>query len=681
MSLENNLFYRFDANPDYRKLKAEDAYPAISQILKDNQAAIAKIVAENKNNRSWDNLMLKLAELDNNLSLAFFPLGHLHSVLSEKDWRDAYEKILPELSEYSSQMSQNQELYQAILDLKNSAEFIKLSDTKKKIINDEIADFERRGVNLAEDKKEKYREINRELSELTTNFSNNVLDATNAWELYLEEDDSRLQGLPNSAISMLKNLAIQKEKPHSYRLTLDAPVYIAVMSYAEDRKLREIIYRAYNARASELSDNGKFNNFKNITRIRELRQELAQLLGFEDYAALSTADNKMAKNPRKVAEFLEDLREKSYAAGKREIEELEQFAREELQIEKLEAWDISFASEKMRQKRYQLSQEDLRPYFPLSKVISGMFAIVENLFAVSFVQEEAEHLWHRDVRAFAMLDANGKTRARFALDPYAREKKRGGAWMDSAVERFFDGENKQIPTAYLVCNFTPPENGEAYITLDEVTTLFHEFGHGLHHMLTTVDEYQAAGINGVEWDAVEQPSQFMENFCYEPECLKMISAHRETGEPLPQDLLDKVIAAKNHHSAMAMLRQLEFAIFDLRVHSKEFQNADVLEILRQVRREVAVVPEFADNRFPMQFSHIFAGGYAAGYYSYKWAEVLSADSFSAFEEEGVLNPQTGARFYREILARGSSRSSQESFIAFRGREPNTDALLRHNGIK
>lgn len=676
-ALASNPLYHPAAEPDYAVLKPEHA-DAIPSILQENLAAIEALLQQER--FTWDNLMQPLARMENRLALAVSPISHLHSVLSTDEWRAAYEKILPELTDYGTGLSQHTALYEAVKSIQDSGEFAHLSPTRQKIIADSVRAFERSGVGLPDAEKAEFKKLSQRLSELSTVFSNNVLDATNAWQLEIT-DEAQLRGLPDSAKALFKTLAAHNDK-EGWLLTLDAPAVIPVLTYADDRSLRETLYKAYNARASEFADDGKFDNTAVIAEILELRAKSAKMLGFADYASLSAASNKMAEEPARVFAFLEDLRAKSKAAGEADMQQLREYAKTELGLDDLQPWDVGYVSEKLQQARYAISQEDLRPYFPMRKVLDGLFALAKTLFGVQFRENTSLSVWHEDVRTFDVLNGRGELQARFTLDPYARQKKRGGAWMDSAVSRFKDGGSLQLPAAHLVCNFTPPVDGEddAYLTHDEVTTLFHEFGHGLHHMLTEVDDYDAAGINGVEWDAVEQPSQFMENFCFHKETLAKMTAHKTTGEPLPDALFDKLTAAKNYHSAMAMLRQLEFALFDYRLHSAESAGKTALDVLKAVRRDTAVTPEYPNNRFPMQFSHIFAGGYAAGYYSYKWAEVLSADSFSAFEEEGILNPETGARFRDEILAVGSSRSAMESFRAFRGREPKVDALLRHNGI-
>lgn len=673
--MKNNPLYNAKNTPAFDIIKPKHT-EAISIIIDENKKNIEQLLQQSS--FTWQSLMLPLAKMEDRLSKAFSPISHLNAVMSNDDWREAYQNALPILSEYGNDLSQNEQLYEAIKSIKNGAEFEQLSKAQQKTINDNLQGFELSGVALPEDKKKIFKANNLRLSELSMQFSNHVLDATNAWHLQLN-DAQRLSGVPESAKALMQDLAKQNDQS-GYRLTLDAPVVIPILSYADDRELRAIVYKAYNARASELSDQGKYDNTEIITEILKLRQAQAELIGFDNYAALSVAD-KMTKTTATVNQFLSDLCDKSYQAGKQDMQELADFAAKNLNISQLEPWDINYASEKLRIAKYDLSQEDLRPYFPVDKVLEGLFAITEKLFKITFKANDKLSTWHKDVKAFDVINEQGEIQAHFYLDPYARQKKRGGAWMDGAATRFNDGDHTQIPVAYLVCNFTPPiGDAPAYLTHDEVTTLFHEFGHGLHHMLTEIDIYDIAGINGVEWDAVEQPSQFMENFCFDKDCLAMMTAHQETGATLPDDLFQKLIAAKNYHAAMAMLRQLEFAIFDFQLHEQSSNEKTALEVLKEVQDKVSVTPRYQDTRFPMQFSHIFAGGYAAGYYSYKWAEVLSADSFSAFMEEGILNPETGARFKKEILATGASRTSLESFTAFRGRAPSVDALLEQNGI-
>ena len=671
-----NPLYHPPAAPDFARIQPEHI-DAIFAIIEENRAETERLATLTA--PTWDTLMQPLERMANRLSKAVSPISHLHGVQSSDEWRAAYEKILPELAAYGTDLAQHNGLYQAVRALQAGDEYPRLSAAQQKVIDDSLESFERHGVALPDDAKAEFRANSQRLTELASRFSNNVLDATNAWQLPLA-DDARLSGLPEAIKPLLADLARQRGMD-GYCLTLDAPVVIPVLTYADDRELRETVYRAYNARASELADDGQYDNAAIIEETMHLRARQAEILGYADYAALSVAD-KMAKQPQAVFTFLDDLVGKSKAAGEAEMAALRDYAARELSLADLAPWDVAYAAEKLRQAQYALSQEDLRPYFPISTVIDGLFAISQRLFGVHFRANHSLSTWHKDVLAYDVLNADGSLRAQFYLDPYARAKKRGGAWMDGAVSRFRDNGALQLPVAYLVCNFTPPVgDSEACLTHQEVTTLFHEFGHGLHHMLTDVDIYSISGINGVEWDAVEQPSQFMENYCYDREALAGMTRHKDSGVPLPDELYNKLIAAKNFQSAMAMLRQLEFALFDFRYHSGTAWRDKTLDVHAAVRAAVAVTPAYAANRFPMQFSHIFAGGYAAGYYSYKWAEVLSADSFAAFEEEGVFNAATGARFRDEILATGGSRPSMASFIAFRGREPRVDALLQQSGIR
>ena len=671
----SNPLYHPPAAPDFAALKPEHA-GAIATIIEENRQALDVLLSQS--NFTWDNLMQPLERMDDRLSRAFSPIGHLQGVNSTDEWRAAYEQTLPVLSEYGTDMAQHRGVYEAIKAIRDGHEYDSLDAVKQKVMDDAIEDFERSGVALSDEDKAEFKKISLRLSELSTQYANNVLDATNAW-YKLITDEEELEGLPASAKTLMADLAKQNDQ-HGWRVTLDAPVVIPVLTYADNRGLRGEVYAAYNARASEFADEGRYDNAEIIREILKLREKKAKMLGFSDYAALS-ADSKMAKNNETVLSFLDDLVKSSKATGEEDMAALSEFAAAELDLQDLQPWDVGYASEKLRQQKYALSQEDLRPYFPVSKVLEGLFAITERLFGARFKPNNELSTWHKDVLAFDVINKDDEVQARFYLDLYARAKKRGGAWMDGAVQRFRDEGELQLPVAYLVCNFTPPVGDEeAYLTHDEVTTLFHEFGHGLHHMLSEIEVYSVSGISGVEWDAVEQPSQFMENFCYTREGLDALTRHKETGEKLPDELFDKLIAAKNFQSAMAMLRQLEFSLFDYRLHTAASSGKDVMDVLNSVRSEVSVTPSYEKNRFPMQFSHIFAGGYAAGYYSYKWAEVLSADSFSAFEEEGVFNPETGARFRDEILAVGGSRPSMDSFVAFRGREPKVDALLKHSGI-
>ncbi len=674
--LENQVLPAFSA------IEPAHVKPAIESLLNRNRERLANLLAELKasgETPSWDNFAAPIEEWDDELSKAWSPVGHLNGVKNSEALREAYNACLPLLSQYSTEIGQNTELCNAYKALKASPEFDQLSVQQQTTINNELRDFHLAGVDLPEDKKKRFGDISQRLSELTSKFSENVLDATHAWHKHIT-DESMLDGLPDSAKQLLAQLAQQKELS-GYVVTLDFPSFYPILTYADSRELREEVYRANVTKASEIGPNaGQFDNTELMKEILQLRYEKAQLLGYNSYAELSVA-SKMAESADQVLGFLDDLAVKAKPQAEREIAELKAFAKEEFGADDLQPWDVGYYAEKLRQQRYAISQEDIRPYLPVDTVIQGMFKTVSNLFDLEFVEKSDFDTYHPDARFFE-IHKDGQQLASFYLDLYAREKKRGGAWMDVCRTRRNTASGLQLPVAYLVCNFTPPVGDQpALLTHDELTTLFHEFGHGLHHMLTRMDVAAVSGISGVAWDAVELPSQFLENWCYEPEALAFISGHYETGEPLPQELLDKLLAAKNFQSAMATVRQLEFALFDFRLHH-EFreQGADVQALLDDVRSKVTVVPTVDFSRFQHSFTHIFAGGYAAGYYSYKWAEVLSADAFSRFEEEGIFNKATGQSFLDEILSQGGSREAGVLFENFRGRAPSVEPLLRHCGI-
>ncbi len=675
--MTNPLLERHEL-PPFSKITPEQVKPAVEQIISESEAAVEKLLNQEAK-LNWSSLQEPMDSMGDRLSQAWSPVGHMNAVVNSDELRDAYNSCLPLLSEFSTKMGQNQKLYQAYFSLSNSDEFPKLDSAQKKVIKDNLRDFKLAGVALSEEKKTRYGEIKKALSGLTSKFSDNVLDATMAWSKLII-DEAELAGLPESALAGAKQLAEAKEHSEGWLLNLDFPSYMPVMTYAENRELREEVYTAFSTRASDQGPNaGEFDNSENINEILKLRHELAQLLDFDNYAEYSLA-TKMADSTDKVVQFLEDLAAKSKPQAEKELAELKAFAMTEHGAEDLEAWDIGYYGEKLRQQRYAISQEELRPWFPAERSVDGMFSVVNRLYGIRFEQDENIETWHKDVRFFNVIK-NDEVIGRFYLDLFAREHKRGGAWMDECRVRRKMGDKVQLPVAYLTCNFTPPVGDKpALLTHDEVVTLFHEFGHGLHHMLTRVDYAAVSGINGVAWDAVELPSQFMENWCWEEEGLALISGHFETGESLPKDKLDKLLAAKNFQSAMVMVRQLEFSLFDFKLHRNFSEGKSVQEVLDGIRQQVSVVVAPAFNRFQNGFSHIFAGGYAAGYYSYKWAEVLSADAFSKFEEDGIFNVQTGQSFLQEILEKGGSAEPMELFVNFRGREPQVDALLRHSGI-
>jgi oligopeptidase A len=679
--MTNPLLTPFDL-PPFSSLKPEHIVPAVQQALDDCRAKVESVVAQG-GPYNWDNLCQPLAEVDDRLGRIFSPVSHLNSVQNSPELREAYEQTLPLLSEYSTWVGQNEGLYQAYRDLRDGAFYADLSVAEKKAVDNALRDFELSGIGLPEEKQKRYGEIAARLSELGSTYSNNVLDATQGWTKLIT-DESQLSGMPESALAAARAQAEAKEQD-GWLLTLDIPSYLPVLTYCDNRELREEMYRAYATRASDQGPNaGKWDNTPVMEEILALRHELAELLGFGNYAEKSLA-TKMAENPQQVLEFLTDLAKRARPQGEAELAQLRAFTQKEFNVTELEPWDITYYSEKQKQHLYSISDEQLRPYFPEDRAVNGLFEVVKRIYGITAKERKDIDVWHSDVRFFELYDEKNELRGSFYLDLYARENKRGGAWMDDCVGQMRKADGSlQKPVAYLTCNFNRPVNGKpALFTHDEVITLFHEFGHGLHHMLTKVETAGVSGINGVPWDAVELPSQFMENWCWEPDALAFISGHFETGEPLPKELLDKMLAAKNYQAALFILRQLEFGLFDFRLHA-EFnpeQGAKVLETLHEIKKLVAVVPSPKWGRFPHAFSHIFAGGYAAGYYSYLWADVLAADAFSRFEEEGIFNRETGQSFLDNILTRGGSEEPMELFKRFRGREPQLDAMLAHYGIK
>ncbi|MEJ6520685.1 oligopeptidase A [Shewanella xiamenensis] len=666
--------------PLFSQIKPEHIQVAVEQAIAQCRAKIDEVL-QNSGPFTWDNLVAPLEQVDDELSQIWSPVSHMNSVVSTDEWRAAHDACLPLLSEYGTYVGQHQGLYQAYKSLRASPEFDQLSQAQQMVIEHSLRDFELSGIGLDDGQKVRYGEIVKRLSELTSGFSNQLLDATQAWTKLIT-DEAELAGLPDSAKAAAKAMAEAREL-EGWLFTLDFPSYLPVMTYSENRSLREECYRAFVTRASDQGPNaGEFDNGPLMDEILALRHELAQLLGFDSFAEKSLA-TKMAETPAQVMAFLNELALRSKDQAKAELAELKAFALEQYGVSEMASWDLSFYAEKLQQHKYEISQELLRPYFPEDKVLSGLFYTVSRLFGLKIVEQTEFDRWHKDVRFFDIFDETGEHRGSFYLDLYARTGKRGGAWMDDCRVRRNTPHGLQKPVAYLTCNFNGPVDGKpALFTHDEVTTLFHEFGHGIHHMLTKIDVAGVSGINGVPWDAVELPSQFMENWCWQEEALAEISGHYETGEPLPKAMLDKMLAAKNFQSGMMMLRQLEFSLFDFRLHHEydPAKGARIQETLDEVRRQVAVLIPPAFNRFQHGFAHIFAGGYAAGYYSYKWAEVLSADAFSRFEEEGIFNPDTGRSFLHNILEMGGSAEPMDLFKQFMGREPSIDALLRHSGI-
>ena len=664
--------------PPFNDIRPEHVEPAVKKRLADSRRTVDEVVKQG--DYRWQALVRPLDNSGEAISQTWSPISHLNSVTNSPELRAAYQASLGELSAYGTWFGQHQGLFNAYQALRDSDEYASLDVAQKRAIDNTLRDFTLAGVNLPEEKKKRFGDIRARLSELSNQFSNNVLDATQAWHLDVERE--RLAGLPDSALDMLKANA-EAKGVEGYRITLDFPCYFPVISYAEDRSLREEVYTAFVTRASDIGPSAaQYDNSAVMSEIVALRQEMAALLGFNTYADLSLA-TKMAASPAQVIDFLNDLAARARPQAEAEFSGLQQFAQQQLGLDVLAPWDITYASEKLREQRYAISQEALRPYFPAHKVIDGLFGVVNRLYGLTFRERTDVAVWHPDVRYFDVVEHSAPI-AGFYLDLYAREGKRGGAWMDVCrTRRRLDDGTLQLPVAYLVCNFTRPVGDRpALFTHDEVTTLFHEFGHGLHHMLTQQEVSDVSGISGVAWDAVELPSQFMENFCWEREGLDLIASHVDTGETLPQALFEKLVAARNFQSAMIMMRQIEFSTFDFRLHHELSAPSvdDIQRLLDDVRSTSAVVPQAPFNRFQHSFSHIFAGGYAAGYYSYKWAEVLSADAYSAFEETSLFDRATGQRFRQEILEKGGSEDAAALFYNFRGRAPRIDALLRHSGI-
>jgi len=675
-SFDNNPLLDFSGLPKFNQLKAEHVSPAIDYLLSASRAAIEKLATADET-VTWDNFASKLEDIEERLSRAWSQVGHINAVVNSPELREAYNENLSKLTDFYADLSQDERLYAKYRSLRNSSHFNTLNDAQKKIVENELRDFRLGGAELPAAQKARFKEIQEELSKLSSKFEENVLDNTNDYALYVHDADT-LRGIPQDVLQAAADAAKADDKS-GWKFTLHFPSYLPVLQYADNRELRETLYRAYATRASEFGK-PEWDNTPIIAQILKLRQEAAQLLGFANYAELSVA-TKMADSAAQVKDFLQDLAAKAKPFALRDKIELEEYAAK-LGIADMQAWDVSYVSEKLREDKYAFSDLEVKQYFPEHKVLAGLFKVVETIFGVQ-VNKSSAPVWHPDVSFYDIVRDNGELIGQFYLDLYARNNKRGGAWMDEAITRRKSAGGLTKPVAYLTCNFSAPVGDKpALFTHDEVLTMFHEFGHGLHHMLTEVDDYSVSGIKGVEWDAVELPSQFMENFCWEWEVLRNMTAHVDTGEQLPRALFDKMVAAKNFQAGMQTVRQIEFALFDIRLHS-EFDPhgaTTALDVIEQVRDEVAVVRPPKWNRFPHNFTHIFSGGYAAGYYSYKWAEVLSADAYSMFEEDGVLSREAGQRYWQEILARGGSRSAMESFAAFRGREPNIDALLRHNGM-
>ncbi|MBC2730336.1 M3 family metallopeptidase [Thiobacillus sp.] len=706
----NNPLLDFSGLPRFAEFKPDYVTPAIDQLLADCRAAVARAEAADTP-AEWDAFVAPLDDANEKLGRVWGQVSHLHSVMDSPELREVYNANLPKITVYYAELGQNEALFAKFKALKASPGYAALSAPRKKIVDNELRDFRLGGAELPADKKARFMQVQEELAQLSAKFEENLLDATNDFALYVD-DAKRLAGIPDDVLAMMK-AAAEADGKAGWKLTLHMPSYLPVMQYADDRALREQIYRAYVTRASEFppatasGDKGEakrpqgagrgckdaeasttalWDNTPLIASILKLRREAAELLGFRSYAEVSLAA-KMADTPTDVLKFLDELAARARPYAEKDYDELKTFARDTLGMADLQAWDNTYVSEKLSVARYSFSDQEVKQYFPEPRVLAGLFKLVETLYGLH-IREDSAPVWHPDVKFYTLTDHAGQRVGQFYLDLYARASKRGGAWMDDVITRRKTADGIQTPVAYLNCNFSGPVGDKpALFTHDEVITLFHETGHGLHHLLTQIEELGVSGINGVEWDAVELPSQFMENFCWEWDVLKHMTAHVDTGEPLPRALFDKMLAAKNFQSGLQTLRQIEFASFDMHLHDDFDPNGNrtAQDLIDDIRRKVAVIVPPAYNRFPNNFSHIFAGGYAAGYYSYKWAEVLSADAYALFEDEaegygGVLNPEVGHRFWSEILAQGGARPALESFKAFRGREPTIDALLRHNGM-
>ena len=661
---------------DFPAVKPEHVVSGMKTLIAQTKETLENVTREDTP-ATWEAVIEPLEEKTLALSRAWGVVSHLMSVCDTPELRQAYNEALPLVTQFWIELSQSS-LSKKYLAIKESPEFAKLSSTRQRIVNEELVEFKLSGAFLSEDEKNKLKPVKEALAQESQKFSENLMDATNAFSL-LVTDKKELAGIPADDIESFRETA-QADGQEGYKITLQVPHYLAVLRYAQNRKLRETLYHAYVTRASEFDCGGKFNNNDVMLRLVQLRQTEAHILRYKNYGEVSLA-TKMATSPEEVVHFLRDLARRSLPQARRDIKELKAFAKEKLGIDDPQSWDLTYASEKLREAKYAYSDQEVKQYFTEPAVFNGLFGLVQKLFNIRIVPDTAP-VWHPDVKFFRIENASGEKLAQFYMDLYARPNKRGGAWMDNDRVRRRHNGRIETPIAYLVCNFSKPVGDKpALLTHDDVLTLFHEFGHGLHHMLTRVEDAAASGINGVEWDAVECPSQFMENFAWDWTVVEKLSSHVETGAPLPRPLYEKMLAAKNFQSAMAMVRQLEFGLFDMLLHTEFDPSKDSIQgLLKAVRQEVAVTDQPDYNRFPNSFSHIFAGGYAAGYYSYKWAEVLSSDAFSLFEETGVLNPQTGKKWLDEVLAVGSSRPAMDSFVAFRGRKPTIDALLRHSGI-
>jgi len=671
----NPVLYR-ESLPLFDRIEPDHVSPAIESVLNEANTLIHSLKEMNAPT-SWNNFVETIEIISEKISRAWGQIEHLNAVVNSDSLRKAYNDNLIKLTEFYTNLSQDESLYKKYQSLKDSEVFKSLTPSQKRIIDNVLREFKLGGAELNETDKKRFKVIQEKLAKLSTQFEENILDATNEFSIFVDQLNE-LIGIPEENIKKAHAEA-KEDKKEGYKFTLHFPSYLPVMQYADNRTLREKLYHAYATRASELAS-PKFDNTNLIEEILSLRYESSQLLGFKHFTEMSLV-TKMAKSSEEVITFLMDLANKAKPFALKDMDELKSFAKT-LKIEKLEAWDIAYVSEKLRQAKYSFSENEVKQYFPEHRVLKGLFKVVETIFKLKIIKSDAP-TWHKDVSFYSIKNENDELIGQFYFDLYARNHKRGGAWMDEAISRYKNSLGSSHPVAFLTCNFSSPsDNKPALFSHDDVITLFHEFGHGLHHMLTKVDDYSISGIKGVEWDAVELPSQFMENFCWEWDVVKHMTEHVDNKNTLPKNLFDKMIEAKNFQSGMQTLRQIEFSLFDIRLHTEysDQNKINPLKLLETIRDEIAVVRPPSWNRFPNSFSHIFAGGYAAGYYSYKWAEVLASDAFSLFEEQGILSSHAGQKFQNEVLSQGGSRPAMESFIAFRGREPTVDALLRHSGM-
>ncbi len=664
--------------PSFSSIQFSEVESQLDHMLSVANEKITQL--EQVESPDWDNFIYPLDLINNDIQRFWSPVRHLNSVMNSDKVREVYNACRSKLSAWQTEIGQNRALFEKTSQIAEGQLMAGLSTGQQKAITDSLLGFRLGGVSLEGEQKERFKANAQELSKLTSQFQDNVMDATKAWDKLIT-DPAALAGFPQSSLDLARQAADNNDQ-EGYRLTLEFPSYYAVMTFADDRALREEVYTAFTTRASDQGPNPGWDNAEVIEKIVELRMEKARLLGFDNYAQYSVA-SKMVESPEQVIGFIDELADKASPQAQKDFAQLTEYAKTHHNIDPVQPWDTGYLSNKLKKQLFDFSEEDLKPYFPASVAVPGLFAVTGRLFNIEITEVPDADVWHEDVKLYQINDQQGRVRGAFYMDNYARENKRGGAWMDVCVGRMQTEDSTQLPVAYLTCNLTPPVGDEpALLTHSELTTLFHEFGHGLHHMLTLVDYPSVAGISGVEWDAVELPSQFLENWCWERESLDMVSGHYQSGEKLPQELLDKARAAKNFQSGMATVRQLEFALFDMQLHRQQ-QAVDykqVQALLNDIRDKVAVVkvPEFV--RFQNAFSHIFAGGYAAGYFSYKWAEVLSSDAYSKFEENGIFDEKTGTEFLQCILERGGTEKAIDLFVEFRGRKPEIDALLRHTGL-